>query len=222
MWLCNASSTAHQLRRHLKTHSGEKQKIQPMWLWDLDFLRSQGIVKVVRIWKSVKIVKIVKIGKSVYIVKSGKIVNIWKLQSLHLAHILYTILSKFQFCLIIWCCVHPQIVNNPCRFKNTSVFERASHVVGIQDFMILKELKIDWKIEVKRWKKITSGELNEVRPQIGKRKVDQDTTSPSKMQTGFIWLFWWFPLVCLVLILSRSFDIFWPLWYKCSNMVCWR
>ena len=52
--------------------------------------------------------------------------------------------------------------------------------------MILKELKIDWKIEVKRWKKITSGELNEVRPQIGKRKVDQDTTSPSKMQTGFI------------------------------------
>ena len=52
--------------------------------------------------------------------------------------------------------------------------------------MIIKELDLDWRKEVRSWKKITSGELNEVRPRIGQRKVEKDTTSPSKMQTRFI------------------------------------
>ena len=66
------------------------------------------------------------------------------------------------------------------------MFESASHVVGIQDFMIIKELDLDWRKEVSSWKKITSGDLNEVRPRIGQRKVKKDTTSPSKMKTSFI------------------------------------
>ena len=59
-------------------------------------------------------------------------------------------------------------------------FESASHVVGIQDFMIIKELDLDWRKEVRSWKKITSGELKEVRPRIGQRKVEKDTTSPTR------------------------------------------
>ena len=51
--------------------------------------------------------------------------------------------------------------------------------------MIIKELDLDWRKEVRSWKKITSGDLNEVRPRIGQRKVKKDTTSPSKMKTSF-------------------------------------
>ena len=65
------------------------------------------------------------------------------------------------------------------------MFESESHVAGIQDFMIIKELDLDWRKEVRSWKKITSGDLNEVRPRIGQRKVKKDTTSPSKMKTSF-------------------------------------
>ena len=46
--------------------------------------------------------------------------------------------------------------------------------------MIIKELDLDWRKEVRSWKKITSGELKEVRPQIGQRKVEKDTTSPMR------------------------------------------
>ena len=60
------------------------------------------------------------------------------------------------------------------------MFESESHVVGIQDFMIIKELDLDWRKEVRSWKKITSGELNEVRPLIGQRKVEKDTSSPTR------------------------------------------
>ena len=61
------------------------------------------------------------------------------------------------------------------------MFESESHVVGIQDFMIIKELDLDWRKEVRSWKKITSGELKEVRPRIGQRKVEKDTTSPTRI-----------------------------------------
>ena len=60
------------------------------------------------------------------------------------------------------------------------MFESASHVVGIQDFMIIKELDLDWRKEVRSWKKITSGELKEVRPRIGQRKVNREIESQSK------------------------------------------
>ena len=46
--------------------------------------------------------------------------------------------------------------------------------------MIIKELDLDWRKEVRSWKKITSGELNEVRPLIGQRKVEKDTSSPTR------------------------------------------
>ena len=52
--------------------------------------------------------------------------------------------------------------------------------MGIQDFMIIKELDLDWRKEVRSWKKITSGELKEVRPRIGQRKVEKDTSSPTR------------------------------------------
>ena len=58
---------------------------------------------------------------------------------------------------------------------------KVHHVVGIQDFMIIKELDLDWRKEVRSWKKITSGELKEVRPRIGQRKVEKDTTSPTRI-----------------------------------------
>ena len=72
------------------------------------------------------------------------------------------------------------------RFKEISVFTSATHVVGVHDFMILKELEADWKKDLDGWKKITSGELNEIHPRIGQRKVSTDTTSPTKMQERFI------------------------------------
>ena len=73
------------------------------------------------------------------------------------------------------------------RFKHTSVFERASHVLGVVDFLVLKTLAHDWREEMdKSWTKVTEDELNEVKPQVGSRKVSKDATSPSKMTNDFI------------------------------------
>ena len=81
--------------------------------------------------------------------------------------------------------VHPHYLHSG-RFKETSAFDSATHVVGVIDFMILKQLELVWSKEVRSWKKITSGELNEVRPTIGQRKTSKDTTSPTKMKHRFI------------------------------------
>ena len=91
------------------------------------------------------------------------------------------------------------------------MFESEFHVVGIQDFMIIKELDLDWRKEVRSWKKITSGDLNEVRPRIGQRhhKPKQDENKLHLM---------WFPLFCLVQIilqiLTSAIDLNVQTWYS--------
>ena len=42
-------------------------------------------------------------------------------------------------------------------------------MLGVVDFLVIKTLAIDWKVEVKNWIEVTSRELNEVRPQLGSR-----------------------------------------------------
>ena len=72
------------------------------------------------------------------------------------------------------------------RFKQTSVFEKATHVLGVVDFMVIKEIPIDWRVAMKDWTKVTGTELNEVRPQLGSRAVSTDVTSPSKLTNRFV------------------------------------
>ena len=62
----------------------------------------------------------------------------------------------------------------------------AAHVLGVVDFLVIKTLAIDWKVEVKGWIEVTSRELNEVRPQLGSRMVSKDVTSPSKLKNSFM------------------------------------
>ena len=59
-------------------------------------------------------------------------------------------------------------------------------MLGVVDFLVIKTLAIDWKVEVKNWIEVTSRELNEVRPQLGSRMVSTDVTSPSKLKNSFI------------------------------------
>ena len=59
-------------------------------------------------------------------------------------------------------------------------------MLGVVDFLVIKTLAIDWKVEVKNWIEVTSRELNEVRPQLGSRMVSKDATSPSKLKNSFI------------------------------------
>ena len=44
-------------------------------------------------------------------------------------------------------------------------------MLGVVDFLVIKTLAIDWKVEVKGWIEVTSRQLNEVRPQLGSRMV---------------------------------------------------
>ena len=46
------------------------------------------------------------------------------------------------------CCWSSQLSH---RFKHTSIFEKATHVLGVVDFLVIKTLAIDWKVEVKGW-----------------------------------------------------------------------
>ena len=52
------------------------------------------------------------------------------------------------------------------------------------DFLDIKTLAIDWKVEVMGWIEVTSRELNEVRPQLVSRMVSKDVTSPSKLKNS--------------------------------------
>ena len=72
------------------------------------------------------------------------------------------------------------------RFKHTSIFEKATHVLGVVDFLVIKTLAMDWKVEAESWIEVTSRQLNEVRPQLGSRMVSTDVTSPSKLKNSFI------------------------------------
>ena len=90
------------------------------------------------------------------------------------------------------------------RFKHTSIFEKATHVLGVVDFLVIKTLAIDWKVEVKGWIELTSRQLNEVRPQLGSRMVSKDVTSPSKLKNSFI-VMWFFSFVVFII---------WPCWNK--------
>ena len=72
------------------------------------------------------------------------------------------------------------------RFKHTSIFEKATHVLGVVDFLVLKELAIDWRVAMKDWARVTGIELNDVRPQLGSSAVSTDVTSPSKLTNEFI------------------------------------
>ena len=79
------------------------------------------------------------------------------------------------------------------RFKHTSIFEKATHVLGVVDFLVIKTLAMDWKVEAESWIEVTSRQLNEVRPQLGSRMVSTDVTSPSKLKNSFI-VMWFFSL----------------------------
>ena len=59
-------------------------------------------------------------------------------------------------------------------------------MLGVVDFLVIKTLAIDWKVDVKGWIEVTGWELNEVRPQFGSRMVSKDVTSPSKLKNSFI------------------------------------
>ena len=59
-------------------------------------------------------------------------------------------------------------------------------MLGVVDFLVIKTLAIDWKVEVKGWIEVTSRELNEVRPQLGSRMVSTDVTSPSKLKNSWL------------------------------------
>ena len=58
--------------------------------------------------------------------------------------------------------------------------------MGVVDFLVLKELAIDWRGAMKDWARVTGIELNDVRPQLGSSAVSTDVTSPSKLTNGFI------------------------------------
>ena len=59
-------------------------------------------------------------------------------------------------------------------------------MLGVVDFLVIKTLAMDWKVDVEDWVEVTSRELNEVRPQLGSRIVSKDVTSPSKLKNSFI------------------------------------
>ena len=58
--------------------------------------------------------------------------------------------------------------------------------MGVVDFLVLKEVTIDWWMAMKDWAKLTGIKLNDVRPQLGSSAVSTDVTSPSKLTNGFI------------------------------------
>lgn len=59
-------------------------------------------------------------------------------------------------------------------------------MLGVVDFLVIKTLAMDWKVDVEDWVEVTSRELNEVRPQLGSRIVSKDVTSSSKLKNSFI------------------------------------
>jgi len=82
------------------------------------------------------------------------------------------------------------------RFKHKSIFEKATHVLGVVDFLVIKTLAMDWKVDVEDWVEVTSRELNEVRPQLGSRIVSKDVTSSSKLKNSFIVVWLFFVFIC--------------------------
>ena len=72
------------------------------------------------------------------------------------------------------------------RFLNVSVFNKASHILGFRDFLVLKELSLDWKLAARGWRRLTPEDVNKVRPIIGSEKVSTDVTSPTKKKRQFI------------------------------------
>ena len=72
------------------------------------------------------------------------------------------------------------------RFTEVSVFDKATHVLGVRDFTLIKELKLDWQVATRGWRRVTPADINRVRPTIGEKPVSTDVTSPSKMKKQFI------------------------------------
>lgn len=72
------------------------------------------------------------------------------------------------------------------RFTEVSVFDKATHVLGVRDFTLIKELKLDWQVAIRGWRRVTPADINRVRPTIGEKPVSTDVTSPSKMKKQFI------------------------------------
>ena len=73
------------------------------------------------------------------------------------------------------------------RFKEVQVFTRATHCVGVLDFMVLKELPFNWRRKVDvEWRKMTDEDIRRVKPDLHGQPQTNDVTSPSKMKTMFI------------------------------------
>ena len=66
------------------------------------------------------------------------------------------------------------------------MFNKASHILGVRDFLVLKELSLDWKLAARGWRKLTPEDVNKVRPIIGSERVSTDVTSPTKKKRQFI------------------------------------
>ena len=72
------------------------------------------------------------------------------------------------------------------RFCRIAPFNKATHVIGVREILVITRLDREWKSKMPQWKKITAAELEEARPFIRGQAQNPDVVSPRKLNYQFI------------------------------------